>query len=325
MTSTLTYKRAGVDVEAADRFVDRIKPLVASTRRPEVVSGLNQFGGLFALKQYRRPLLVASADGVGTKLKLAQLVGRYDTIGIDAVAMNVNDILCFGAEPLFFLDYLACGKLAPSAMTAIVRGMAKGCREAGCALLGGETAEMPGVYQPGEYDIAGFALGVVEKSRLIDGRSVRRGDVIIGLASSGVHSNGFALVHRVFSTAQLRRHAAELLRPTRIYVRPVLDVARHVKVKALAHVTGGGLARRLPSLVSRAKAGLRIYLDRSAWRMPEVFRRIQRTGRLTPSEVERTFNCGIGMALVCRPKDVERVQGILRKHHVNSWVIGHVV
>jgi len=314
-----------VDIEAADRFVDRIKPLVASTRRAEVKGGLNQFGGLFALKKYRQPLLVASADGVGTKLKLAQLVGKYDTIGVDAVAMNVNDILCFGAEPLFFLDYLACGKLAPAVMTEIIKGMAEGCRQAGCALLGGETAEMPGVYAPGEYDIAGFALGVVEKSRLIDGNSVKRGDVILGLASNGVHSNGFALVRKVFSEAQLRRYAAELLRPTKIYVKPILEVARRVKLKALAHITGGGLARRLPSLVARARGGLRVHLDRSTWRVPEIFHKIQRAGRLSNAELERTFNCGVGFALVCGPREIEQAQQTLQRHHLSSWVIGYVV
>ena len=249
-------------------------------------------------------MLVASTDGVGTKLHVAQLAGRHEGIGVDLVAMNVNDVLVYGAQPLFFLDYLAVGRLAPRVMTQLVRGVVRGCRQSGCALLGGETAEMPGTYGRDGYDVAGFCVGVVERRRIIDGSGVRRGDTVLGLASSGPHANGFSLIRKVFSQTQLRRFSRQLLAPTRIYVKPVLALAAQVPVHALAHVTGGGLARRLPSLVARRR--LRVRLRLGSWRVPPIFGAIQRAGRISDAQMTQTFNMGIGMALVCRSKDAGR-------------------
>lgn len=324
-TQPLTYARAGVHVNRADRFVERIQASVRSTRRPEVLKDPGQFGGLFALRGYRQPVLVSSTDGVGTKMKLAEWLGRWDTIGVDLVAMNVNDVLTFGAQPLFFLDYLACGGIQPRPMAAIVQGIARGCRESNCALLGGETAEMPLCYAHGEYELAGFCVGAVERQRMVDGRSVRPGDVILGLASSGVHANGFSLVHRVFTRRQLTGALGrQLLTPTRIYVRPVLSVLRRARIQAMAHVTGGGLHRRLQALTARAATRCAPELHLGAWPIPGIFRRIQSAGRITWREMFRTFNMGIGMALVCAPAEVRRTQRLLRQHGVTSWVIGGI-
>ena len=321
----VTYKRAGVDVEGADAWLARMRPLIKTTPRSGILADRGQFGGLFrfAPKGMRAPVLVASTDGVGTKLKLAQAMGRHAGIGVDAVAMNVNDILVYGAQPLFFLDYLAVGRLQPKVMSALLRGIVDGCRQAGCALLGGETAEMPGVYGPGEYDVAGFCVGVVDRAKLIDGSDVRAGDAVIGLASTGVHANGFSLVRAAFSRAELRRRANELLRPTRIYVKPVLAALRTVPIAAMAHITGGGLARRLPGLVAR-RPGLRVRLTPGSWPRPAIFAAIQRAGRLSDREMARTFNMGIGMALVCRPAAAARLSGILRRTGVPAWTIGAI-
>jgi phosphoribosylformylglycinamidine cyclo-ligase len=272
----------------------------------------------------RDPVLVASTDGVGTKLKVAQLVGAHEAIGVDVVAMNANDVLVYGARPLFFLDYLAVGWLQPAVMSQLVRGIVKGCRLSGCALLGGETAEMPGVYRRGEYDVAGFCVGIAERARLIDGSAVRAGDRIVGLASSGVHANGFALVRRVFSRAQLTRLKRQLLVPTRIYVKPVLQLLEQVPIRAIAHVTGGGLARRLPMLVAKAR-GLRVRLVPGSWPIPPIFRAIQDVGRVSDDEMRRTFNMGIGMALVCRAADVPRVMRMMQRAGVSAWSIGTIV
>lgn len=322
----LSYRAAGVDLALADRWVADLRRLVRSTRRAEVVGGLEGFGGLFRLGGDR--LLVASADGAGTKVKLAQLAHRHDSIGVDVVAMNVNDILTFGAEPLFVLDYLAMGRLDRRVMHDLVRGVARGCRASGVALLGGETAEMPGCYGPGDYDIAGFAVGIVERRRLVDGTNVRRGDVVVGLASSGVHANGFSLVRRVFSLARLRRDRAlvrRLLTPTRIYARPVLAAMRRVPIRAMAHITGGGLARRLPSLVAHARgARCAVQLRPRSWAVPAIFRAVQAAGGISSEEMHRTFNMGIGFAVVCAPRDAARLQGMLRRHGVASWVIGDI-
>ena len=322
---TVTYKRAGVDVEGADAWLSRMRPLIKTTSRAGILADRGQFGGLFkfAPNGMREPVLVASTDGVGTKLKLAQLAGRHEAIGIDAVAMNVNDILVYGARPLFFLDYLAVGRLRPAVMSALLRGIVDGCRQADCALLGGETAEMPGVYRPGEYDVAGFCVGVVDRAKLIDGSSVRAGDAVVGLASSGVHANGFSLVRAAFPRAELRRRAGELLRPTRIYVKPVLAALRAVPISAMAHITGGGLARRLPGLTAR-RPGLRVRVDGGSWPVPPIFTAIQRAGRVPAREMYRTFNMGIGMALVCRPADAARLIGIMRRAGVRAWTIGAI-
>ena len=321
----LTYRAAGVDVEGAEAWLSRMAPLIRTTRRSEVLTDRGQFAGLFRLPagRYRDPVLVASTDGAGTKLTLASSPAGYETIGVDVVAMNTNDVLAYGAEPLFFLDYLAVGRLQPSLMSGLMRGIVRGCRESGCVLLGGETAEMPGVYRRGEYDVAGFCVGVVERRRLIDGSGVRAGDAVVGLASSGVHANGFSLVRRAFTAEQLSRLSRRLLAPTRIYVRPVLAALRAVPVRAIAHITGGGLARRLPSLVAK-QPGLRVRLFPGSWLMPEIFRLIQRAGRIGDREMARTFNMGIGMALVCRPQDAGRVTRLMARSRIPAWRIGTI-
>ena len=302
-----------------------MRPLIRSTQRAEGLPDLGQFAGLFRLKalRLRDPVLVASTDGVGTKLKVAQLTNAHEGIGIDAVAMNVNDVLVYGAAPLFFLDYLAVGRLQPALMSRLLKGVAEGCRQSGCVLLGGETAEMPGVYDDGEYDLAGFCVGAAERSRLIDGSRVRVGDAIVGFASSGVHANGFSLIRRIFSTAELRRLKSRLLAPTRIYVKPVLQVLRSVPIRAIAHVTGGGLSRRIPSLVSRVK-GARASIRPGSWSVPPIFRLIQAAGGITSAEMSKTFNMGIGMALVCRPADAKRVVRMMQRAGVPAWTIGAI-
>ena len=318
------YRRAGVDIAAADGWLSRMQPLIRTTRRPEVLADRGQFAGLFRLAKarWRDPVLVASTDGVGTKLKVAQLAGAHETIGVDAVAMNVNDVLVYGAEPLFFLDYIAVGAIQTPVMSSLLRGIVRGCRQSGCTLLGGETAEMPGVYQHGEYDVAGFCVGAVERSRLIDGSAVRAGDAVVGLASTGVHANGFSLVRRVFTRVQLRRCSRQLLAPTRIYVKPVLAALRSVRIHAITHVTGGGLARRLPSLAA-TRPGLRVRLTGS-WPVPAIFTAIQRAGRLSLDEMMATFNMGIGMALACRPGDAAGLLRIMRRSGVRAWPIGTI-
>ncbi len=326
----LSYRAAGVHLGTADRWVQELKQMVRATQRAEVIGSLEGFGGLFRLPQRRGQhwLLVASADGAGTKVKLAQLAQRHIGIGVDVVAMNVNDLLTFGAEPLFFLDYLAMGTLNRRVMRELVQGMVRGCRDSGCALLGGETAEMPGCYGPGEYDVAGFAVGIVDRRRLVDGRAVHRGDVVVGLASSGVHANGFSLVRRIFSSAQLQRDRGllqRLLTPTRIYVRPIRAALHHVRLKAMAHMTGGGLARRLPSLTTHTGRRLRVALRSQSWPVPRIFQLIQQRGHISRDEMHQTFNMGIGFAVVCAPRDANIVQRIVRRWGVASWIIGDVV
>ncbi len=321
----LTYRGSGVDIAAADGWLARMRPAIRSTHRPEVLPDRGQFAGLFRLaaSRYRDPVLVASTDGVGTKLHLAQRVNRHAGIGVDLVAMNTNDVVTYGAEPLFFLDYLAVGTMQPALMSALLRGVATGCRLSGCALIGGETAEMPGTYQRGEYDVAGFCVGVVERSKLIDGSAVRADDIIIGLASSGVHANGFSLIRKALSTSQLSRLSRQLLVPTRIYVKPLLRALRRVPIHAIAHVTGGGLARRLPSLVS-AKPELRARLLPKSWRIPAIFRTIQTAGRIASDEMMTTFNMGIGMALAVHPRDAARLIQLMRQERIPAWPIGMI-
>ncbi len=322
---TATYQRAGVHVEGTDAWLRRMRPVVRSTWRGGILPDLGQFAGLFRLKnlKLKDPVLVSSTDGVGTKLKVAQLVNAHRGIGIDAVAMNTNDVLVYGAQPIFFLDYLAVGRLQPKLMSQLLSGVAEGCRQSGCALIGGETAEMPGVYEDGEYDIAGFCVGVVEHKRLIDGSQVKRADVIIGLGSSGVHANGFSLVRNVFSAAELRRWKSELLAPTRIYVKPVQEVLCAVPIHAIVHITGGGLSRRIPSLVARAH-GLKAVIHKYSWTVPAIFQRIQNAGGISSQEMAKTFNMGVGMALVCRGKDAGRVVSIMKRWRVPSWIIGTI-
>ncbi len=308
MTQTsLTYRDAGVDIDAGDALVEAIKPLARRTLRDGVLAGIGGFGALFEVpKRYREPVLVSGTDGVGTKLRLAFDWQRHDTVGIDLVAMSVNDVLVQGAEPLFFLDYFACGKLDVGVAAQVVGGIARGCELAGCALIGGETAEMPGMYPAGEYDLAGFCVGAAEKSRLIDGSAVQAGDVVLGLASSGVHSNGYSLVRKVLERAASRLPATldgmplrdAVMAPTRIYCKPVLALLQHTDVKAMAHITGGGLVENIPRVLPD---GLQCVLRRGSWRRPEVFDWLQREGDVPEAEMLRTFNCGIGYVLVVAP------------------------
>jgi len=324
-TSSLTYRKSGVDVQRTDAWLRRMRPMIRSTWNGSVLPDLGQFAGLARLDthRWRDPVLVASTDGVGTKLRLAQMAHAHEAIGVDVVAMNTNDVLVYGAQPLFFLDYLAVGRLQPALMSALLKGIVRGCRASGCALLGGETAEMPGVYRTGEYDIAGFCLGVAERRRLVDGTRVRRGDAIVGLASSGVHANGFSLVRRVFTAAELRRLSRQLLTPTRIYVKPVLNALRRIPVQAIAHVTGGGLARRIPSLVARTNA-LHARLAPGSWPIPRIFQAIQAAGSLSMREMMRTFNMGIGMAVVCRRGDARGLIQTVQQAGVPARIIGSI-
>jgi phosphoribosylformylglycinamidine cyclo-ligase len=330
-STALSYRDAGVDIDAGDALVERIKPFARRTLRPEVLTGIGGFGALVEIgKRYREPVLVAGTDGVGTKLKLAFALGRHDTVGIDLVAMSVNDVLVQGAEPLFFLDYYATGKLDVDVATDVIKGIAAGCERAGCALIGGETAEMPGMYADGEYDLAGFAVGVVEKSAIIDGRGIVPGDVVLGLASSGPHSNGFSLIRRILDVAGADLGAplggttlgAALLEPTRIYVKPVLEVLRKLPVKGLAHITGGGLVENVPRVLP---AGTQARLDRSRWTRPAIFDWLQRQGNVSDDEMHRVFNCGIGMVVVVAPAHAAAALAAFGAAGEQAAVIGDVV
>ncbi len=327
----LTYRDAGVDIDAGDELVERIRPYARRTMRPEVLGGLGGFGAMVEVsKKYRNPVMVAGTDGVGTKLKLAFRMKKHDTIGIDLVAMSVNDILVSGAEPVFFLDYFACGKLRVEVAADVVKGVAAGCELAGCALIGGETAEMPGLYDPNEYDLAGFALGLVEKERIIDGGAIVPGDAIVGLASSGAHSNGYSLVRKILAVtgAELdepfdgRTLGEALLEPTRIYVKPVLALLDKVTVKGIAHITGGGLVENVPRVLPAATAAR---LEKARWPRPAVFDWLQREGNVPEPEMHRTFNCGLGMVLVVARQDVPAVVGSLGIHGVPAWEVGAIV
>jgi len=327
----LSYKDAGVDIDAGDALVDRIKPLARKTLRPEVLGGIGGFGALMELpKKYREPVLVSGTDGVGTKLKLAFHLDKHDTIGQDLVAMSVNDILVQGAEPLFFLDYFACGRLDVDVAEQVVSGIARGCELAGCALIGGETAEMPGMYPLGEYDLAGFAVGVAEKSRLITGRDIRAGDALLGLASSGPHSNGYSLIRKIVEVSGADLYAdfcgrplgEVLLEPTRIYVKSVLALMQALPVKGLAHITGGGLIENVPRILGEDLCAV---INRSAWAMPPVFRWLQEAGGVDPHEMHRTFNCGIGMVIVVDNADVERAAARLAEEGETVYHLGAIV
>ncbi|MEY6432629.1 phosphoribosylformylglycinamidine cyclo-ligase [Thioalkalicoccus limnaeus] len=330
-SNPLSYRAAGVDIDAGNRLVERIKPLAAATFRPGVLSGLGGFGALFELppNQYRHPVLVSGTDGVGTKLKLAIELDRLDQIGIDLVAMCVNDILVTGAEPLFFLDYYATGRLDVDSASRVVAGIAEGCRLAGCALTGGETAEMPGMYSDGEFDLAGFCVGVVEKSELILAERVHPGDRLIGLASSGPHSNGYSLIRKLIATraVDLTQElegvalATALLAPTRIYVRSLLPVIRRWSIHGLAHITGGGLTENLPRMLPD---GARAVVDLEAWQRPALFRWLQRTGDIDEQEMRRTFNCGLGMVVCVADEEADAVCEALNAAGEQAWIIGHI-
>lgn len=327
----LSYKDAGVDIDAGHDLVERIKPAVARTRRPEVMSGLGGFGAMFAIPpgKYQEPVLVSGTDGVGTKLKLAQTLNQHSTIGIDLVAMCVNDVLVQGAEPLFFLDYFATGKLDVSTAATVIEGIAKGCELAGCALVGGETAEMPDMYGPGEYDLAGFTVGVVERSKLIDGSKIEPGHVLLGIESSGPHSNGYSLIRKVLSVNGADPHAAfgdttlakALMQPTIIYVKPVLELLAHIDIKAMAHITGGGLTENIIRVVPE---GLGLQLLTGNWPRSQIFRWLKSAGEIAEAEMLRTFNCGIGFVLILDAKDVDAARRMLKAHDLSAWPIGTV-
>lgn len=321
----LTYKQAGVNIDEADDFIKMIKPLVKSTARPEVLGGIGGFNGLFLprLKGLKNPVLVSSTDGVGTKLMLADILKKYDTVGIDLVAMSADDVIVTGAEPLFFLDYIACGRLDKKMLAAVMKGIVKGCREANCALMGGETAELPGLYAKEQWDLAGFCVGVVDKDKIIDGSSCRRGDKVIGLASTGLHSNGYSLARRVFTEEELKgKIGLELLKPTRIYTRAILAVMRKVRIKAMAHITGGGFYDNIPRVIP---AGLTVRIAEGSWPIPPVFRLIQERGGVDEPEMFRTLNMGIGMVLVVGPKDAVAAVGLFQKLGQKAWVIGDLL
>jgi phosphoribosylformylglycinamidine cyclo-ligase len=331
-TVPLTYRDAGVDIDAGDALVERIKPFAKRTMRPEVLGGIGGFGALVEVsKKYREPVMVSGTDGVGTKLKLAFRMKKHDTIGIDLVAMSVNDILCSGAEPVFFLDYFACSKLDVDVAESVVKGIAAGCEQAGCTLIGGETAEMPGMYDPNEYDLAGFAVGLVEKSAIIDGSRIGAGDAVIGLASSGPHSNGYSLVRKVVavSSADLyerfdgeRTLGQALLEPTRIYVKPVLAVMQKIAIKGLAHITGGGLTENVPRVLQLDVAA---HLEVSRWPRHPIFDWLQKKGRVEDAEMHRTFNCGIGMVLMVAAADARATIDAFAAEGVESFEIGSIV
>ena len=327
----LTYRDAGVDIEAGESLVERIKPLVQKTQRPECLGNIGGFGGLFELPidRYRRPVLVSGTDGVGTKLKLAVILDRHDTIGIDLVAMCVNDVLVLGAEPLYFLDYFATGRLSPEHAQSVIAGIATGCEAAGAALIGGETAEMPGMYSPGDYDLAGFCVGVVEKDEIIDGSHIRAGDQVLGLASSGLHSNGYSLARAVLerSSAALDQSIGEttlgeaLLAPTRIYVRSILALLKAVPIHGIAHITGGGLPGNIPRVLP-GNCDCRI--DATAWPRPEIFQWLQSEGSIDDTEMLRTFNCGIGLVIIVSSDTAAQAHEMLEASGETVYRLGEV-
>lgn len=332
---SVTYRDSGVDIKAGYEAVKLMQQHVKSTFRKEVLTDIGGFGGLFSLdvERFKKPVLVSGTDGVGTKLKIAFMMDKHDTVGIDCVAMCVNDIICSGAEPLFFLDYIACGRLLPEKAALIVEGVARGCREAGCSLIGGETAEMPGFYPDGEYDIAGFAVGVVDRDRIIDGSSIRPGDIVIGLPSSGLHSNGFSMVRKIFfGMAKLSTGdyipelgctlGEELLKPTRIYAGTVLELIENFEIKGIAHITGGGFFENLPRALPK---GRDIIVRRGSWEVPPVFHLIQKTGDVDEREMFSTFNMGIGLVLITSPYEGDKLVSLLKTRGEKACIIGEVV
>ncbi len=329
-TVSLSYRDAGVDIDAGDALVEAIKPFAKRTMREGVLAGIGGFGALFEVsKKYREPVLVSGTDGVGTKLKLAFHLNRHDTVGIDLVAMSVNDILVQGAEPLFFLDYFACGRLDVATATDVIKGIAAGCEQAGCALIGGETAEMPSMYPDGEYDLAGFAVGAVEKSKIIDGKKIRPGDVILGLASSGAHSNGYSLVRKIIDVAKPDLHADfhgrpladVLLAPTRIYVKPLLALMEKIDVHGMVHITGGGLVENIPRVL---QPNLTAVLHKDAWTLPPLFQWLQKHGGVADDEMHRVFNCGIGMTVIVSAANADQAEAELKRLGETVYRIGEI-
>lgn len=322
---SINYKSAGVDIDKGDRFVDAIIPLIKKTRTRGAVGKIGGFSGFFKSpkKGFREPILVAATDGVGTKLMVAKMLDKHDTVGIDLVAMCVNDIITCGAEPLFFLDYFATSKIDLKSAPQIVKGIAAGCCQARCAIVGGETAEMPGLYRKGDYDLAGFCVGVVERKKIIDGKDILPGDIILGLRSNGLHSNGFSLVRKLFSQKEIKgKWGKEILRPTKIYVREILSLKKKVNIKGLAHVTGGGFYGNIPRILPK---GLGVEIKKGSWPVPFIFKEIKKRGNLPDSEMYRTFNMGIGMVVILNKANAEKARRHLSRIGLRSWPIGHIV
>jgi phosphoribosylformylglycinamidine cyclo-ligase len=328
--NSMSYRDAGVDIEAGDALVERIKPFAKRTMRPEVMGGIGGFGSLFEVPQkFKHPVLVSGTDGVGTKLKLAFQLDKHDTVGIDLVAMSVNDILVQGAEPLFFLDYFACGKLEVDVAAQVIQGIAQGCEQAGCALVGGETAEMPGMYPAGEYDLAGFAVGAVEREALINGSTITEGDVVLGLASSGAHSNGYSLIRKLIEKSGIAFDADfhgktfrdVVMAPTRIYVKPLLKLLAAMPVKGMAHITGGGITENIPRVLPE---GLTAEIRKGSWTMPPLFQWLQAQGNVADDEMYRTFNCGIGMAVIVGAEHAEAARALLSAEGEQVYAIGRI-
>ena len=328
--TSITYRDAGVDIEAGDALVEQIKPYAKRTMRPEVLGGIGGFGSLFAVpKKFKEPILVSGTDGVGTKLKLAFELNKHDTVGIDLVAMSVNDILVQGAEPLFFLDYFACGKLEVGTAAQVIKGIAEGCEQSGCALVGGETAEMPGMYPAGEYDLAGFAVGCVDKANIIDGKSIAAGDVVLGLASSGAHSNGYSLIRKLIAKSGIdfesdfdgRKFKDVVMAPTRIYVKSLLKLIEALPVKGMAHITGGGITENVPRVLP---AGLTAEIQKSSWTLPPLFQWLQAQGNISDFEMHKTFNCGIGMVIIVDKAHAAEAARILAASGENVFTLGHI-
>jgi phosphoribosylformylglycinamidine cyclo-ligase len=326
----ITYRDAGVDIEAGDALVDQIKPFAKRTMRPEVMSAIGGFGSMFAMPtKFKEPVLVSGTDGVGTKLKLAFELNQHNTVGIDLVAMSVNDILVQGAEPLFFLDYFACGKLDVGTAANVIKGIAAGCEESGCALVGGETAEMPGMYPAGEYDLAGFVVGCVDKANIIDGSTIAEGDVVLGLASSGAHSNGYSLIRKLIEKSGVdmesdfhgRKFKDVVMTPTKLYVKSILGLLETVKVKGMAHITGGGITENVPRVLP---AGLTAEISANSWTLPPLFQWLQAQGNIADKEMYKTFNCGIGMVVIVAQADVEEAKKVLESKGETVYQIGEI-
>jgi phosphoribosylformylglycinamidine cyclo-ligase len=328
--TSISYRDAGVDIEAGDALVEQIKPFAKRTMRPEVLGGIGGFGSLFEMpKKFKNPVLVSGTDGVGTKLKLAFELNKHDTVGIDLVAMSVNDILVQGAEPLFFLDYFACGKLEVGTAAQVIKGIAQGCEQSGCALVGGETAEMPGMYPAGEYDLAGFAVGCVDKESLITGKTIAAGDVVLGLASSGAHSNGYSLIRKLIAKSGIDMDAdfhgkpfkEVVMAPTRIYVKSLLKLIEKMPVKGMAHITGGGITENVPRVLPE---GLTAEIKKGSWDMPALFTWLQAQGNVAESEMHKTFNCGIGMVVIIAKEQATAAMALLKAEGEQVFEIGHI-
>lgn len=328
--TSISYRDAGVDIEAGDALVEQIKPFAKRTMRPEVLGGIGGFGSLFEMpKKFKNPVLVSGTDGVGTKLKLAFELNKHDTVGIDLVAMSVNDILVQGAEPLFFLDYFACGKLEVGTAAQVIKGIAQGCEQSGCALVGGETAEMPGMYPAGEYDLAGFAVGCVDKESLVTGKTIAKGDVVLGLASSGAHSNGYSLIRKLITKSGIDMDAdfhgkpfkEVVMAPTRIYVKPLLKLIEAMPVKGMAHITGGGITENVPRVLPE---GLTAEIKKGSWQMPALFTWLQAQGNVAESEMHKTFNCGIGMVVIVAKEQAQAAMALLKAEGEQVFEIGHI-